>query len=215
MPNSNNSSFNFMDAFGRFSDLLLVSIVFFISCIPLVTIGPAITSLYHTVVKSIRRERGKVLDVYFSCLRSNFKQGFLLGLICVGYLIIGLADVYLLQVYGHMHNAVQFFYMVTWLYMLPLALIFPWLFSYLSRFNDTIGHILKSALILCVTKIGVTLLCLLILAVGVFICCLVPLFIPLVPGPLCLLLSKQTEPVFKQLTQNQPVAHGIDDWYNE
>ena len=215
MPYVKNNSFDFMGILTRLSDLLVASVLFCITCLPLVTIGPSLAALYHTVVKVVRKERGKVMATYFAAFRTNFRQGFLLGLICVGYLLIGLADVYLLQVFGYMYDANKFFYVVTWLYLLPLALVFPWLFSYLSRFNDTVGRILKNAFILGLTNIGKTLVCVLIIAIGVLIGCLFPAAIIIIPGPVCWMISKRTEPEFKNLTQDQPAESGMDAWYNE
>ena len=211
----NKNSFDFMGILTRLSDLLVASVLFCVTSFPLVTIGPALAALYHTVVKVVRKERGKVMTTYFSAFRANFRQGFLLGLICVGYLLVGLADVYLLQVFGYMYDANKFFFVVTWLYLLPLALVFPWLFSYLSRFNDSVGRILKNAFILGLTNIGKTLVCVIIIALGVFLGYLFPAAIVAIPGPVCFLVSKRTEPAFKDLTRNQSGEADVDDWYNE
>jgi len=211
----NKNSFDFMGILTRLSDLLVASALFCVTSFPLVTIGPALAALYHTVVKVVRKERGKVMTTYFSAFRANFRQGFLLGLICVGYLLFGLADVYLLQVFGYMYDANKFFFVVTWLYLLPLALVFPWLFSYLSRFNDSVGRILKNAFILGLTNIGKTLVCVIIIALGVFLGYLFPAAIVAIPGPVCFLVSKRTEPAFKDLTRDQSGEADVDDWYNE
>lgn len=211
----NKNSFDFMGILTRLSDLLVASVLFCFTCLPLVTIGPSLAALYHTVVKVVRRERGKAMETYFTAFRTNFRQGFLLGLMCLGYLLVGLADVYLLQVFGYMYEANQFFFVVTWLYLLPLALVFPWLFSYLSRFSDPVGRILKNAFVLGLTNMGRTLVCVLILALGVFVGYLFPAAIVAIPGPVCWMISRRTEPVFKDLTQDQPLESGTDAWYNE
>lgn len=210
-----NKKFDFMEAISRLSDLLVVSVVFFFTCLPLVTVGPALTALYHTVVKVVRKGRGKVLQTYFSCFRSNFRQGFCLGLICLGYLLVGLADVYLLQVFGYIYEANQFFYVISWLYLLPLAVVLPWLFSYLSRFDDTVSHILKNAVVLGITNIGKTLICLVMIGVCAVICWTVPVLVFIIAGPLCMMISGTVEPVFRELTREQKVEAGVDDWYNE
>lgn len=215
MSYRNKNTFDFMGILTRISDLLVASVLFCFTCVPLVTVGPALAALYHTVVKVVRRERGKVMQTFFAAFRANFKQGLLLWLICVGYLLLGLADVYLLQVFGYMYDANKFFFVVTWLYLLPLALVFPWLFSYLSRFHDTVGRILKNAFVLGLSNIGKTLMCVVIIALGVFIGYLFPAAIVIIPGPVCWMISKRTEPSFKALTQDQPVEAGTDTWYNE
>ena len=69
----NKNSFDFMGILTRLSDLLVASVLFCVTSFPLVTIGPALAALYHTVVKVVRKERGKVMTTYFSAFRANFR----------------------------------------------------------------------------------------------------------------------------------------------
>ncbi len=73
----------FIFYFAKFTDLLILSVIYIITCLPLVTIGVASTSLYYTVVKVIRRNRSTVIKEYFSCFKLNFKQGLTVGMIQV------------------------------------------------------------------------------------------------------------------------------------
>ena len=45
----------FMELINGFGELVMLSVAFLICCIPVVTIGPAMTSLYYAVIKSVRR----------------------------------------------------------------------------------------------------------------------------------------------------------------
>ena len=54
----------FMELMNGFGELVMLSVVFLICCIPVVTIGSAVTSLYYAVIKSVRRGRGTPLALY-------------------------------------------------------------------------------------------------------------------------------------------------------
>ena len=49
---------------------------------------------------------------------------------------------------------------------------------------------------------------------GALVCYLVPMLLPFIAGPVCLLSSLVIEPVFKEITLSQDSGEG-DKWYNE
>ena len=70
--NLENGFFSFM---GKFWDMILLSIIWVLCCIPIITIGPATTAMYYATVKVIRRERGYVLREFFRSFKDNLKLG--------------------------------------------------------------------------------------------------------------------------------------------
>lgn len=58
---------------SKFFDMVLLNVIFVISCIPIVTIGAACTALYYTCVKVIRRDRSKLWKEYKQSFVDNFK----------------------------------------------------------------------------------------------------------------------------------------------
>ena len=68
-----NSDNRIMRALGKLFDIGDLSIVFILFCIPVVTIGAALTALYYTTVKVVRRERGYVFHEFWHCFKTNFK----------------------------------------------------------------------------------------------------------------------------------------------
>ena len=58
---------------SKFFDMVLLNVIFVISCIPIVTIGTACTALYYTCVKVIRRDRSKLWKEYKQSFADNFK----------------------------------------------------------------------------------------------------------------------------------------------
>ena len=52
-------------------DLVALGVLTLILCIPVVTICPAVTALYYSVAKSVRRGRGGPYREYFRSFREN------------------------------------------------------------------------------------------------------------------------------------------------
>ena len=73
---------------NKICDMLFVSIIYIILCLPIFTIGPATTALYYAVVKVIRRERGYISREFFRSFKLNFKRGTIVGLVLTLLFII-------------------------------------------------------------------------------------------------------------------------------
>ena len=76
----NNDFFSFL---GDLVDVVGLSILWLFCCLPVVTIGPACTALYHTVFRGLRqRQNGRYLR-FLECFRENLKQGVVVTLVCL------------------------------------------------------------------------------------------------------------------------------------
>ena len=190
-------------------DLIWAGLLWLLCSLPVITAGAASTALYYTVVKCIRHDRETVSKCFFHSFRSNFRQATLLWLLCLLYIAVGLGDAYAFSLMGVQRG--QLLYYLSRLYFLPVPMMLPWLFAFLSRFDNTVAGTLKYTAFLALRNIGITLLLALELIVCVLICWMLPIFIPLLPGPFCMLMSLHIEPVFRRLTADEQDAN----WYNE
>ena len=78
--NPENDFFGFL---GDLVDVVGLSILWLFCCLPVVTIGPACTALYHTVLRGLRqRQPGRYLR-FLRCFRDNLKQGAAVTLLCL------------------------------------------------------------------------------------------------------------------------------------
>ena len=55
--NMDNKFFTFM---SRVADLIILNLLFLLCCIPIVTIGPAITAMYYVTMKMVRNEESYI-----------------------------------------------------------------------------------------------------------------------------------------------------------
>ena len=63
---------------NRIADLIVLNLLFLCTCIPIVTIGPALTALYSVAMQLWEKEREGVIKQYFSAFKQNLRQGILL-----------------------------------------------------------------------------------------------------------------------------------------
>ena len=68
-----------MRALGVVWDLIVLNLLFLVCCIPVVTIGPAITALHYVTTKMAGEKDGTpVVGNFFKSFRANFRQGVLM-----------------------------------------------------------------------------------------------------------------------------------------
>ena len=72
---------NFMRTATKIFDLMFLNVLFVASCLPIVTIGPAIVSLYQMTSKLREGIAIHIGKEYFQAMKVNVKQGILLGLL--------------------------------------------------------------------------------------------------------------------------------------
>ena len=144
-----------MRALGVVWDLIVLNLLFLVCCIPVVTIGPAITALHYVTTKMAGEKDGTpVVGNFFKSFRANFRQGVLMGILFgaaggfLGY------DIYLLWHSGNFQNSIfkilipvaAIAYMMTFVYAFPL----------LARFNNTVLGTIRNAFIMSVTSLPKT-----------------------------------------------------------
>ena len=60
--NPDSPFFQFMNSLAAFIGL---NVIFLITCLPIFTIGPALTALYTVTLKEARKEGGYIFSTYF------------------------------------------------------------------------------------------------------------------------------------------------------
>ena len=147
---------------------------------------------------------------FFRAFRKNFRQATLLWLLCLAALGVGLLDIVAFSQMGVKRG--DFLYIFSRLLLLPVPMLFPWIFAFLSRFENTVTGTLRFAVWLALKNWKQTLLMFFEAALVGLICWLLPQIAPLMPGALCLLTSFSIEPALRELSAGQGRP---DDWYNE
>lgn len=193
-------------------DLIVAGLLWLVCSLPVITIGASTTALYYAVNKCVRHNRGRLTPTFFSGFRRNFRQATLIWLLMLAYVLVGLLDAYAFRLMGFGAGTVP--YVLSFLFFLPPLLLFPWVFAFVSRFQNTVSGTLKYCCWLALRHLKETLILAVELILLLLIAWLLPALIPFLPSSFCMMMSLSTEPVFRQLQQEAP-GDSADPWYNE
>ena len=84
---------NFLMRFcEKILDIVTVTLLFVVSCLPIVTIGVAKISLYQTIFEVKSSRRVPVFKTYMRAFKQNLKLGLQLGLLELGIFLISVVD---------------------------------------------------------------------------------------------------------------------------
>ncbi len=144
-----------MQFFAKILDMVIVSILFTVACLPVITIGCALTSLYYTVVKSIYHGEGQAVKAFVHCFKENFKQGMGVGILCVLVASLMFGNLYLV-VTMDLGNVGMIFGALFLAILITLFVLMSYGFPLLSRFEVTVGRLLLSSFQMSVLHGGVT-----------------------------------------------------------
>lgn len=201
------------NSFPLFTDILFLGLLWLLCSLPLVTLGSSCCAVYHAMVKSVRHGRGHAGSTFFAAFRSNFKNSLKLWLLFL--LLIGLwAANLFVTVFAAGESANLLSTPGFWL-IIPVMIPLVWVFAYTSRFDNSPWDTLKFSLLLGIKNLGRTVMLLLTAAAFFTLGWIFPVLIPLLPGFCCLLMSYQTEPVFRAITLQMESDSNDDKWYNE
>ena len=199
-----------MQFFAKILDMAIVSILFTLSCIPIITIGCALTSLYYTAAKSIHHGEGGAVKAYCHCFIVNFKQSLGLGILCdvVAALMVG--NLYLVFTMDLGYVGIVFgviFFMISLLLLVLMSYGFP----LLSRFEVKIGGLLLSSFQISVLHGSITfqLVVMEVMLLGgmAFAFITFPPLVVIWPGLIGYAQVKVLEPILQEYMQERGEKH--------
>lgn len=185
---------------GKIADCATLSLLWVVLCMPLFTAGAATTALYYAAVKVLRDDGGSAVKEFWRSFTSNFKQSTIVLVLAVILCIVW--GMICLTVYENSGSSLTVAYIV---YFLMLAFGIMWLhyiFSYIARFQDKLGTILKNTLYICLSNFPYSLLVVTLFAMVLFVIAVnlpTSLWALLVlPAVYAVLVSLILEPVYRK-----------------
>ncbi len=178
-----------MNFLNKVSDVCLISILWLICCLPLVTIGASTTAAYYTIVKVVRRQIGTMHREFFRSFKSNLKESMIINLI---YLVMGGLLVFnIYTVYQSLQTTdsafafnLLFFYVLVLLLVIGAAI---YTYPVLSRFSMGRLALVKFSLFAMFRHMPTTILLLALFIASLFVIVVFPIGVIFMPG-VCLYL---------------------------
>ena len=132
---------------GRGVDLVGLSLAWGFLCIPVVTMGPATSALYYTVVKCFRQKEKNTFTIFWRAFRSDLKQGIAATLICVPVLLLLIFGYSVMKANWSSDFGAVMFVAYDIALVVPLGIL-CWLFPLLGRFDAPLKDTFRTAAML-------------------------------------------------------------------
>lgn len=144
-----------MQALTRICDIVILNMLFFLTCLPIVTIGAANAALYDMCQKMLIDEEGGIFKGYFKAFGRNFRQSTGMFLIFAGFFALtGFNMVY----FGAQQGPMLVFGYLFLLLLVVGAMVWSYAFPLVCRFQNTIFGTLRNALLLSIAYLPRTLI---------------------------------------------------------
>lgn len=146
---------SFIVGLTKVADVFILNLLLILCCIPIITIGPAVTAMYYVTLKMVKDEDCYIVKSFFKSFKQNFKQGTLIWLILLAVGLIMYADSRIMTgeytEYMNLSNGAMTVMSVllmatTLLYLFTISYVFP----VLARFDNTIKRTIANAFFMSV-----------------------------------------------------------------
>lgn len=165
--------FRILDIFSRF---VLLNALWIICSLPIITFFPATSALFSVARKWLIEGMGVgTVRVFFSSFKDNFVKSFVIGLFCFLAGVILIIDfILIMQV-----NFTGDFFVFILIILAIIIYIFTsiYVFFIIAHYNLSIIQTIKNALLLSISYLIQTILCVIIIGVVVVILYYFPVFI--------------------------------------
>ena len=197
-------------ALTKVADLIWLNILFVICCIPVFTVGAALSAMYSVTLKMCVNEEGAISQDFFKAFRENFKQATILWGIMLGISLFLIADFLMVPLLGGIVYEIAFW--ILCVIGILYIMVFSFLFPLQSKFENPIKRTLMNALFLSIrhllpTTIVVSLLTAVPGLIVYFKPALLAQFLPLVIlilfSGIAFLSSKLLTPIFQSYIRLQ------------
>ena len=167
-----------MQFLNKVADMMWLNILTLICCIPIITVGPALTALHYMALKMARNEECYITRDYFKSFKLNLRQGILIWLIQLVVIVLLIGDFLILN-----YSAINFGQpMKIILMVVSIVVLFTFTFVYpvLAKFDNTVLRTIKNAFFIGILQFPKTILMMILSVVPAVLFVTAPQIIPVV-----------------------------------
>lgn len=198
---------------SKLTDFLILDMLVLIFCIPVITIGPALTAAYYVSLKEVRNEEDSVIKSFWKSFRQNFLQSFLVEVLLAavgGFLYLDITTAY--------HNAddSMFYRILFYVVIGAIAIVFAtfiYIFPIISRFENTLFNQIKNSLLMAVSRIIQTVVMVVLSAGFLYFSIMYPTLIPFTVIMMIYVNSYIIERIFRIYIPEDEKEKNPDDFH--
>ena len=148
---------NFVHTFlNKLGDIITANLLFVFFSLPIITIGPALTALYHCMLRTVKGNNNGTIKTFLRAFKDNFRQSLTIWLLIMaaGFLLVENVQ-FLADTSGEF---AQIFLYLTWFVLILLGAFTLYIFPVIAAFSNKLVLLAKNALILAFIHVPVTLI---------------------------------------------------------
>lgn len=147
----------------RFFDLLILNWIFIFTCLPIITIGPALTALYTITLKMADGDNPYILKTYFRSFSKNFKGSTLIWLPLLFGLVFFGVDLYIVHTW--LDKSLLFLQFPVLIFLFCTISIIIYVFPVFAIFDNSLTKTTKNALLLSLSNLPLTIFTIMVIVV--------------------------------------------------
>lgn len=154
-----------MQLLNKFADLMFLNLLTLICCLPIITIGPALTAMHYVLLKIYRDNSGYITKNFFKSFKENFVQSMILGVIYTIIAVVLVVDLLFIR-----QNAVNLLLEIVVIVAMVLsAFSFVWIFPLQSRYGNPIRTTIKNSFMVGALNFGKSIMMILIATLPIWL----------------------------------------------
>jgi uncharacterized membrane protein YesL len=152
---------------SKLTDILILSLLWLVCSLPVITIGAATTAVYYVNMKLVKDEEEYIVKSFLKAFRNNLKQGTILWMLFLAFGVVLATNYY--QLFYKAEEAKIFFQGVTILATVLYVFSFIYAFPLLARYNNSVGRILLNSIAISIRYFFRTLIIIILIAALLFL----------------------------------------------
>lgn len=158
-----------MQFISKIFDLVVLNLIFILSCVPIITIGASLSALNYVSLKMVRNEDPYIWQNFWKSFRQNFKQSTIVWLLTLAVCTFLGMDFYIINSQDTMLFAVV--RVLLWIICLILLSMVLYVFPIISHFVCTTKQAIKNSVFMSLGHLPYTVILLLICGGILYLCC--------------------------------------------
>lgn len=206
-----------MCTINKIIDIVVLSLLWTLCSLPIITVGASCSALYYAIVKSVRKDRSHASREFWRGFKANLKQGVVFEFFwCIFAFMMLISDIPLAMSFldtGKIQNTILLLLFAVKTILLLGSVC--WFYPLLSRYKQPLLNLLKATLYLFFRHFFISLLAIILLVLTVALLLAEPLLLAVIPGVAFYLISFLLEPALRELCDATPGQNKEDTWYLE
>lgn len=166
----------FMKYANKFADLVILNIMTVIFCIPIFTIGAALTAMHSIVLKIYRDEESYIIRGFVKAFKENFKQATIIWLIYLFLIfVLALDFVYIKDYDLDLPKIIN--YALIFIAVLS-SFSLSWVFVLQSRYENKVLITIRNSLVVGASQFFYSIMMIILSVIPVFVAIFFPITVP-------------------------------------